>query len=503
MAINKVVYGNNTLIDLTGDTVTANKIVSGYKAHDKSGASITGSIPNRGAKTISISNLNDATEEANGAYYNYLMVSLDSSEKAKIVPENIKEGVSILGVDGSYSGGSDSFQLMNFTSQQNYYPDNQNLNIMYEVQRNAIELYNAGRGNWITWDYQDGNNPLKLKVTNASKGCVIDCSGFVGMIMRGYGFFDSIYYSKRTTANATCTPNDTHKSGDTYQWDWDYQQHNEQLVYGSDSSLKLGNNWRVITAADMAAYFAYNCRLFKASEHTPKQGDIAFFTKPNDRFLDVSHVGLMLSPNYYLNATDTGTTEGVIVTKSASRPPEYYARPNYYNWNQVNATSLDSTVNLFPKVYYNMKSSGSGGGVTYTCSNTGKITFSGTRTSASTYSLISPWCPLVLPAGTYRLSGFVNGTGTNTTSATHSYWGMRVYGTTDLTVVGSGHSGIAGTTKSSNGANSSSRTPCWDLGGGCEFTLTQTTAISIDLYCGRNNTNYSKISVQPSLVKIA
>ena len=40
--VNKVVYGNNTLIDLSSDTVTADKVLTGYTAHDASGASITG-----------------------------------------------------------------------------------------------------------------------------------------------------------------------------------------------------------------------------------------------------------------------------------------------------------------------------------------------------------------------------------------------------------------------------------------------------------------------------
>lgn len=41
MSINKVVYGGKTLIDLTGDTVTADKVLEGFTTHDKSGASIT------------------------------------------------------------------------------------------------------------------------------------------------------------------------------------------------------------------------------------------------------------------------------------------------------------------------------------------------------------------------------------------------------------------------------------------------------------------------------
>lgn len=45
MAVNKVVYGSNTLIDLTSDDVTAEKLVTGTKAHDKSGSPITGTNP--------------------------------------------------------------------------------------------------------------------------------------------------------------------------------------------------------------------------------------------------------------------------------------------------------------------------------------------------------------------------------------------------------------------------------------------------------------------------
>lgn len=39
---NKVIIGNDVVIDLTSDTVTADKIVSGYTAHDASGTPIVG-----------------------------------------------------------------------------------------------------------------------------------------------------------------------------------------------------------------------------------------------------------------------------------------------------------------------------------------------------------------------------------------------------------------------------------------------------------------------------
>ena len=42
MNVNKVIYGGDVLIDLTGDSVSADKILKGITAHDKSGAKITG-----------------------------------------------------------------------------------------------------------------------------------------------------------------------------------------------------------------------------------------------------------------------------------------------------------------------------------------------------------------------------------------------------------------------------------------------------------------------------
>lgn len=42
MGYNKIVYDNNTLIDLTADTITPDKILVGYTAHDKAGNLITG-----------------------------------------------------------------------------------------------------------------------------------------------------------------------------------------------------------------------------------------------------------------------------------------------------------------------------------------------------------------------------------------------------------------------------------------------------------------------------
>jgi len=103
MSVNKVVYGGNTLIDLSSDTVAANKMLSGIKAHDKSGAVITGSIASQGAQTITPGTANKTI-----AAGKYLSGKQTIKGDANLVAGNIKSGVSIFGVAGSYEGSGGS-----------------------------------------------------------------------------------------------------------------------------------------------------------------------------------------------------------------------------------------------------------------------------------------------------------------------------------------------------------------------------------------------------------
>lgn len=134
---NKIIFGGQTLIDLTADTVDAAHLSYGYTAHDKSGApitgtntfdadtsdanavasqilatktayvngiKITGTMPNRGAVTGTISTLSDSYSIAQGYHDGSGSVSISSTEQSKLIAENIREGVTILGVTGTMSG---------------------------------------------------------------------------------------------------------------------------------------------------------------------------------------------------------------------------------------------------------------------------------------------------------------------------------------------------------------------------------------------------------------
>ena len=56
MAVNKVVLGENTLIDLTADTVSADKLSKGITAHDMSGEPIVGTMEAGGGSSYTFTN---------------------------------------------------------------------------------------------------------------------------------------------------------------------------------------------------------------------------------------------------------------------------------------------------------------------------------------------------------------------------------------------------------------------------------------------------------------
>lgn len=136
----KIIYGGNVLIDLTADTVEADKLLSGITAHGPNGeiitgsctydadtsddsavaaeilatktahargSLITGSMPNRGGVTGSISGKTEEYTIQNGYHDGSGKVRIAQTEQAKLIPENIRQGVTVLGVEGTMSGTED------------------------------------------------------------------------------------------------------------------------------------------------------------------------------------------------------------------------------------------------------------------------------------------------------------------------------------------------------------------------------------------------------------
>lgn len=189
MAISKVVYGGNTLIDLTGDTVVANKLLKGYKAHGadgelingscdfdantqdatasaaeilsgktayNKGSKITGTMPNNGAVTGKISTKEGQYTIPQGYHDGSGKVSIDEVEQAKLIPGNIREGVTVLGVAGAMSGTEgakpQAKTVTPSTTQQEILPD-EGYNYLSQVTVLAIpyaESENSAGGITVT-----------------------------------------------------------------------------------------------------------------------------------------------------------------------------------------------------------------------------------------------------------------------------------------------------------------------------------------------------------------
>ena len=136
----KVIFNGEVLMDLTGDTVTPAQLLKGITAHGKDGAPITGTcdwdaatgdataaaaeilsgktayvkgkkvtgtMPNRGAVSGKISTKAGAYTVPQGYHDGSGKVTIDSTEQAKLIPTNVREGVTILGVEGTMSGSED------------------------------------------------------------------------------------------------------------------------------------------------------------------------------------------------------------------------------------------------------------------------------------------------------------------------------------------------------------------------------------------------------------
>jgi hypothetical protein len=82
--VNKVVFGNMTLIDTSGVTVTPDKLAEGYTALDASGALITGNIPSKSSSNLTASG---ATVTAPAGYYSTAAAkTIDSGSTTQNAP---------------------------------------------------------------------------------------------------------------------------------------------------------------------------------------------------------------------------------------------------------------------------------------------------------------------------------------------------------------------------------------------------------------------------------
>lgn len=136
---NKIIIDGQTKIDLSGDTAEEQYVISGKTFHKRSGEPatgtctydadtsdanaaaseilkdkkayvagqmVTGTMPNNGAAVYSISKKDETKMIPMGYHDGSGGVQISVGDQNKLIPGNIKQGITILGVTGEYSGGT-------------------------------------------------------------------------------------------------------------------------------------------------------------------------------------------------------------------------------------------------------------------------------------------------------------------------------------------------------------------------------------------------------------
>lgn len=189
MGNSKIIYGGKVLMDLTSDTVTADKLLEGFTAHGKDGEPIegtctfdsdttdataavaevlkdktfyargskmTGTMPNNGAVAGKIATKDGVYTVPLGYHDGSGTVGIDDAEKVKIIPANIREGISILGVIGEMSGSEGmkpQAKTVTPSSVQQVVTPDDGYNCLSQVTVNAIpyvESPNSAGGTTVT-----------------------------------------------------------------------------------------------------------------------------------------------------------------------------------------------------------------------------------------------------------------------------------------------------------------------------------------------------------------
>lgn len=191
MANSKIIFNGQTLIDLTNDTVTADKLLKDYTAHGKDGEAVVGTctydadtsdataakaeilkdktayvngvklvgtMPNNGAVQGNITEKAGKYAIPQGYHDGSGYAQIDETEQSKIIPQNIRAGVTVLGIEGEMSGTEDvnaqAKEVTPAAAAQTILPDSESgYNYLSQVTVKAIpytETENAAGGITVT-----------------------------------------------------------------------------------------------------------------------------------------------------------------------------------------------------------------------------------------------------------------------------------------------------------------------------------------------------------------
>lgn len=189
--VNKVIFGSDVIMDISSDTVAANKLLSGFTAHDHTGAPITGectydsdttdadantdeilagkyayvnkvkltgTMTNQGEKHYTLSARDTEVSIPQGYHDGSGGIGLSAADKTALVAANVRQGVTVLGIEGTMSGmegvKATSTSITPYTTAQTIVPtDLGDYNSITQISVAAItktEVDNVAGGKTVT-----------------------------------------------------------------------------------------------------------------------------------------------------------------------------------------------------------------------------------------------------------------------------------------------------------------------------------------------------------------
>lgn len=516
------VYINTPNVDFDKDSGLITATIPEKKGYvDSAAKGIDMQLDTQGAQTITPSTTDQTITKGK-----YLTGDQTILGEANLLPENILRGLdpvkkdtegekvrlTVFGVEGTldklhsmagYVGGSGYYGL--------------------QVADVAKSYHFARVSGLASFQYSQDDNPFNGQLTDANGNCLLDCSSYANMVLRGIPYDKSPFNGITGTTSKTWDKTQIATLCENSEYEWADPWLDKQI----DPSFKdIGiNGYRSVrTAAQLAEYYYTKGNIlheYTSDPTTPPDdllpGDLLFWSKEGatvyqkSRFKGISHVGIVGHDCiHYYQVTGHSDTKGdtVFYSNLANQTTEgiydklvdlsLILRPNYMPIPK-NPIYSPIGVNLMPKYKIAGPITSDGNtteisgnntkgetgwtrfGVTIVQKIDGSLTLSGQCTEDMTCYIYGRMHPIKLSAGTYKLSGAPSFTG-----ATTQQWGMGM--------------------KTISGPNGtpSADTIAWDNGSGDTFTLTKDSWCYAYIYVGSSlTTTISKKVFKPSLIRTA
>lgn len=478
--------GSDQLTTTKFDDVSINGYTLSFLANGKSLKSVN--LPKEFDATLSARTITPGISDQTIASKTLITGTQTIKGDINLLPENIIRGRnnvrnSIFGVYGTVDPVR---RIKNYTGNPYFYGIQ-----VADVARSYHLARVSGRG---SFQYNANRGLFTGQVTDANGNCLIDCSSYASLVLRGIDYEHSPFNGATGTPNKTFTPSTlaTLCKQSEFLWADDYL---DKQVDDDFVDVGISGYRSIQRAAQIASY--YYSRGFTLYEYSNSPtsvptdlcpGDLIFWSKEGgsdgqkSRFKAISHVGIVArDTDRFYQVTGSESSKGDTVFYSYIKDHLQYitliVRPYYF---PLEIPTCPIGTNLLPQYCFDdlsVSSSTTKNGVTFTALNTGGFSIKGKPTATVIFSIYNSTNPVKLEPGTYELSGtpvhpevLPGGTSLK--------WGISV--------------------KTTSGTQLA-----WDRGAGATFTVSQTTDVYAYYYISSSLTNTSLFNCVPKLIRTA